>query len=134
MSEREGVPLPEVDAFACPGLFGPEDRREVEADAARYLAKLREPRTRARQARLHLPGQFGGQVEVEALGSLTIGGPAVQRDSLFRISSTTKPVTGAATMALVGEGFFDGADVGGILGLNRRTVRCAVTQAAVLAR
>jgi CubicO group peptidase (beta-lactamase class C family) len=35
---------------------------------------------------------------------LSIGGPSVQRDSLFRIASTTKPVTGAATMALIAEG------------------------------
>ncbi|HEY6379202.1 MAG TPA: serine hydrolase domain-containing protein [Candidatus Dormibacteraeota bacterium] len=46
----------------------------------------------------------GDQVHVEALGSLTIGGPAVKRDSLFRIASTTKPITGAATLALVDEG------------------------------
>lgn len=46
----------------------------------------------------------GGQVHVEALGSLTIGGPAVARDSLFRITSTTKPITAAATMALIAEG------------------------------
>jgi CubicO group peptidase (beta-lactamase class C family) len=46
----------------------------------------------------------GSDVHVETLGSLSIGGAAVQRDSLFRIASTTKPVTGAATMALVDEG------------------------------
>jgi CubicO group peptidase (beta-lactamase class C family) len=46
------------------------------------------------------------QVHVDVLGSLSIGGLAVQRDSLFRIASTTKPVTGAATMALVREGLF----------------------------
>ncbi|HUJ65305.1 MAG TPA: serine hydrolase domain-containing protein, partial [Acidimicrobiales bacterium] len=46
----------------------------------------------------------GDQVHVEALGSLTIGGPPVKRDSLFRIASTTKPVTGAATLALAEEG------------------------------
>jgi CubicO group peptidase (beta-lactamase class C family) len=46
----------------------------------------------------------GSQVHVEALGSLTIGGPAVARDSLFRITSTTKPVTAAATLALIAEG------------------------------
>ena len=46
----------------------------------------------------------GDQVHVEALGSLSIGGPPVRRDSLFRIASTTKPVTGAATLALVREG------------------------------
>jgi CubicO group peptidase (beta-lactamase class C family) len=44
------------------------------------------------------------QVHVEALGSLHIGGPTVQRDSLYRIASTSKVVTGAATMALVDEG------------------------------
>lgn len=46
----------------------------------------------------------GDDLHVEAMGSLSIGGPAVQRDSLFRIASTTKPITGAATMALVDEG------------------------------
>ena len=49
----------------------------------------------------------GDQVHTEALGSLSIGGPAMQHDSLFRIASTTKPVTGAATLALVREGLLD---------------------------
>ena len=46
----------------------------------------------------------GDQVHVEALGSLTIGGPPVAHDSIFRIASTTKPITAAATLALVAEG------------------------------
>ncbi len=46
----------------------------------------------------------GDDVQVEAHGALSIGGPAVKRDSLFRIASTTKPITGAVTMALVDEG------------------------------
>jgi CubicO group peptidase (beta-lactamase class C family) len=46
----------------------------------------------------------GDDVYVEALGSLSIGGPPVRRDSLFRIASTTKPITGAVTMSLVGDG------------------------------
>jgi CubicO group peptidase (beta-lactamase class C family) len=46
----------------------------------------------------------GGQTHVEAHGSLSFGGPPVNRDSLFRIASMTKPVTGAATMALVEAG------------------------------
>ncbi len=46
----------------------------------------------------------GDDVHVEALGTLSIDGPSVQRDSLFRIASTTKPITGAVTMALVDEG------------------------------
>ncbi len=49
----------------------------------------------------------GDRVHVEAIGSLSVGGSAVRRDSLFRIASTTKPVTGAAVMALVDEGLLD---------------------------
>jgi CubicO group peptidase (beta-lactamase class C family) len=49
----------------------------------------------------------GEQVHVEALGTLAIGGAPVARDSIFRIASTTKPITGAATMALVEEGLLD---------------------------
>jgi CubicO group peptidase (beta-lactamase class C family) len=46
----------------------------------------------------------GGQVHVEALGRLAVGGPAVARDSIFRIASTTKPITAAVTLAVAAEG------------------------------
>jgi CubicO group peptidase (beta-lactamase class C family) len=46
----------------------------------------------------------GGQVHVEALGTLSVGGPAVARDSIFRIASTTKPITAAVTLAVAAEG------------------------------
>jgi CubicO group peptidase (beta-lactamase class C family) len=46
----------------------------------------------------------GDEVHVRAGGTLAIGGRAVRRDSLFRIASMTKPVTGAATLALADEG------------------------------
>jgi CubicO group peptidase (beta-lactamase class C family) len=46
----------------------------------------------------------GDQVHVEALGSLAVGGRPVARDSIFRMSSTTKPITAAATLAVVAEG------------------------------
>ncbi len=46
----------------------------------------------------------GDEVFAEPFGTLSIGGAPVQRDSLFRIASMTKPVTGAATMALIEEG------------------------------
>jgi CubicO group peptidase (beta-lactamase class C family) len=49
----------------------------------------------------------GDEVHVIARGELTIGGEAVARDSLFRLSSTTKPITAAATMAVVEEGLID---------------------------
>ncbi|MGA2531249.1 MAG: serine hydrolase domain-containing protein [Acidimicrobiales bacterium] len=46
----------------------------------------------------------GDQVHVEALGSLSLGGPPVRRDSMFRIASTTKPLSAAATLAVAREG------------------------------
>lgn len=46
----------------------------------------------------------GDQVNICALGSLSVGGAPVAADSLFRIASTTKPITAAGTLALIGEG------------------------------
>ena len=46
----------------------------------------------------------GDEVDVDAFGRLAIGGPPVARDSLFRIASISKPITAAATLALVEEG------------------------------
>jgi CubicO group peptidase (beta-lactamase class C family) len=46
----------------------------------------------------------GDQVHTEALGSMSLGGPPMRKDSLFRVASITKPVTAAATLALVAEG------------------------------
>ena len=46
----------------------------------------------------------GDDVHVETLGKLSIGGPPVTRDSLFRIASTTKPLSAAVTLALVADG------------------------------
>ncbi|MHB8692726.1 MAG: serine hydrolase domain-containing protein [Solirubrobacteraceae bacterium] len=51
---------------------------------------------------------IGDEVATVALGNLDLDNTRpVQRDSLFRIASTSKPITGAATMALVGEGLID---------------------------
>ena len=46
----------------------------------------------------------GDDVCVEAFGSLTVGGAPVTRDSLFRIASTSKPITAAVTLAVIEEG------------------------------
>jgi CubicO group peptidase (beta-lactamase class C family) len=48
----------------------------------------------------------GDDVRDYALGTLAVGGARVARDSLFRIASTSKPVTAVATLALVQEGLF----------------------------
>ena len=45
-----------------------------------------------------------GQTHVEAIGAMAVGGSQpMQRDTLFRISSMTKPVTAAAALILVEE-------------------------------
>jgi CubicO group peptidase (beta-lactamase class C family) len=46
-------------------------------------------------------------VHVEALGTLAVGDRPVEQASLFRIASTTKPITAAATLALVREGLLE---------------------------
>lgn len=46
------------------------------------------------------------EVHVAALGRLALDGAPVRRDSIFRLSSTSKPITAAATLALAGEGLF----------------------------
>ncbi len=47
---------------------------------------------------------LGDEVHVHAVGSLAAGGAPVAPDSIFRITSTSKPITAAATLALVDEG------------------------------
>src|ERR687886_1417130 len=80
-----------------PELLTDEGLARFAGTASAHVADDRVPGLVALVAR-------GDRVHVEALGSLTIGGPPVRRDSLFRIASTTKPITGAAPLALVGEG------------------------------
>lgn len=80
-----------ADKLTAAGLAG------VRAAAASHVAPDRVPGLVALVA-------SGDQVHVETLGTLSVGGPPVQRDTLFRIASVTKPVTGAATLALIEEG------------------------------
>jgi CubicO group peptidase (beta-lactamase class C family) len=47
---------------------------------------------------------YDDELHALALGSVSIGGREVHRDTIFRISSMTKPVSAAATMMLVDEG------------------------------
>jgi CubicO group peptidase (beta-lactamase class C family) len=44
-----------------------------------------------------------GETHVEVLGDASVGGPPMRRDTIFRISSMTKPVTAVATLLLVEE-------------------------------
>ena len=44
-----------------------------------------------------------GEIHADALGRMSLGGPPMQRDSIFRIASMTKPVAAVAAMILVEE-------------------------------
>lgn len=57
----------------------------------------------------HAPGlvglvAHGSEVRTVVLGRMAIDGPPMQRDSIFRIASMSKPVTAVATMMLVADG------------------------------
>jgi CubicO group peptidase (beta-lactamase class C family) len=45
-----------------------------------------------------------GETHVDAVGTLSIGGVPMSRDTIFRIASMTKPITAAAAMILVDDG------------------------------
>jgi CubicO group peptidase (beta-lactamase class C family) len=56
-----------------------------------------------------LPGAVGlvvrgDRAEVAAVGSATVGGAPMTRESIFRIASITKPITAASLMMLVDDG------------------------------
>jgi CubicO group peptidase (beta-lactamase class C family) len=80
-----------------PDLLTAGGLRRFDAVAAAHVAADKVPGLVALVAREE-------QAHVTALGSLTVGGAPVRRDSIFRIASVTKLATGAATLALVGEG------------------------------
>jgi len=44
-----------------------------------------------------------GETHVDAIGAAAFGGSPIRRDTIFRISSLTKPIVAAATMILVAE-------------------------------
>ncbi|HEU0165781.1 MAG TPA: serine hydrolase domain-containing protein, partial [Thermomicrobiales bacterium] len=44
-----------------------------------------------------------GETHVEVIGSMEIGGAPLQRDSIFRIASMSKPITAVATLILLEE-------------------------------
>jgi CubicO group peptidase (beta-lactamase class C family) len=49
----------------------------------------------------------GDAVHVATAGAMAVGGAPVQRDTLFRMSSTTKPVTAAVVLSLVDDGLLE---------------------------
>jgi CubicO group peptidase (beta-lactamase class C family) len=49
----------------------------------------------------------GDTVHVVTAGAMAVGGPPMRRDTLFRISSNTKPMTAAAVLSLVDDGLLE---------------------------
>src|SRR6266700_2455432 len=49
----------------------------------------------------------GEAVHVATAGVMTVGGAPMRRDTLFRISSMTKPMTAAAVLSLVEDGVLE---------------------------
>ncbi len=45
-----------------------------------------------------------GETHVNAIGAMALGGPPMQRDTIFRIASMTKPIAAVATLMLVEQG------------------------------
>ncbi|MGI9008437.1 MAG: serine hydrolase domain-containing protein [Streptosporangiaceae bacterium] len=92
-----------------PGQLTAEGRERLHETASRHVRDDRVPGLVALVA-------HADEVWAEPLGTLAVGGPPVRRDSLFRIASTTKPVTAAAAMALADDGLLDtGAPVDALL-------------------
>ena len=83
----------ELDADG--GAGGAWDARRAARDACRRTGDL--PGLVALVAR-------GDDVHVTVAGALDFGGAPMQRDTIFRIASMTKPVAAAATMILVEDG------------------------------
>src|ERR1700742_3228831 len=77
--------------------------------AEEYAGQGPDPAQYRDPARYRVPGLValiacGDDVHVDAQGSRAVGGAPVARDSIFRISSDTKPITAAAVLALAAEG------------------------------
>lgn len=83
-----------------PGRLTAAGRERLHATASQHVGEDRVPG-------LVVLVAHGDEVWAEPFGALAIGGKPVRRDSIFRIASTTKPVTAAATMALAAEGLID---------------------------
>ena len=49
----------------------------------------------------------GDTTYIKAAGVMAAGGPPMRTDTLFRISSTTKPITAAVVLSLVDDGLLD---------------------------
>src|SRR5690349_2944788 len=94
-----------LDVAACMGIeacaTGGAGRTGMRTFDDHGLARLHE--AMAGHLQQGVPGIItalgrGGEVHVDVLGSAAVGGAPLKRDSLFRITSMTKPVVAAAAL------------------------------------
>jgi CubicO group peptidase (beta-lactamase class C family) len=83
-----------------PGEVDRGTRRRVDAVVERAVADGQVPGVVAAVA-------SATQTHVSAAGVMAVGGATMRRDTLFRISSTTKPMTAATVLSLVDDGLLD---------------------------
>jgi CubicO group peptidase (beta-lactamase class C family) len=83
-----------------PGELDRSTRRRVDAVVQRAVADGQVPGVVAAVA-------GAAEIYVTAAGVMTVGGAPMRRDTLFRISSTTKPMTAATVLSLVEDGLLD---------------------------
>jgi CubicO group peptidase (beta-lactamase class C family) len=93
------------------GLLGASAAAIALPDSARSQAARNELEAHLENALSagHAPGLVGlvaqgDQVQVMVLGQMAVDGPPMQRHSIFRLASMSKPVTAAATMLLIADG------------------------------
>jgi hypothetical protein len=109
---RRGVPIQQVDAFACPGMFTADDRAAISGDLARYERKLAIPSCRARRARLTLPAP-GGARPVPALLVRDVQNPSdTERCRFFKDWARSDARRGGEGPGFVGLCVFHGEGAG----------------------
>ena len=80
------------------GQFSKEGLQLLHESLARYVAEGERPGLVALLSR-------NGETHVDAIGTREFeGGMPMRRDTIFRIASITKPITGAVTLSLMEEG------------------------------
>jgi CubicO group peptidase (beta-lactamase class C family) len=77
--------------------FTDEDLARIDAIVAGAVEQQQAPGVVAAVA-------CGGTVHVATAGVMSLGGPPMRRDTLFRIASITKPMTAATVLSLVEDG------------------------------
>lgn len=95
-----GLPVGAIDEGNDGMTLDVEVRDRVDATVAQAIEEGQVPGVVAAVAR-------GEAVHVATAGASAVGGPPMARDTLFRITSMSKPITAAAVLSLADDGVLD---------------------------